>query len=69
MKKKDNNFILIGIIVFLGYLYLQEKNKNNINKSLIYGNGGASRKIARLLSSVKPKIQKTLNYWKKKKKY
>ena len=28
MKKKDYNFILIGIIVFLGYLYLQEKNKN-----------------------------------------
>ena len=31
MKKKDNQFILIGIIVFLGYLYLQEKNKNDIN--------------------------------------
>lgn len=31
MKKKENQFILIGIIFFLGYLYLQEKNKNEIN--------------------------------------
>ena len=31
MKKNNNQFILIGIIVFLGYLYLQEKNKNDIN--------------------------------------
>jgi len=29
--KKQSNFIFIGIILILGYLYLQEKNKNEIN--------------------------------------
>ena len=29
--KKQSNFIFIGIILILGYLYLQEKNKNDIN--------------------------------------
>lgn len=29
--KKRSNFIFIGIILILGYLYLQEKNKNEIN--------------------------------------
>ena len=29
--KKQSNFIFIGIILILGYLYLQEKNTNEIN--------------------------------------
>jgi len=29
MKKKENHFLYLGIIVIIGYLYLQEKTKNN----------------------------------------
>ena len=29
--KKNNNFLLFGVIIILAYLYLQEKNKNDVN--------------------------------------
>ena len=48
----------------LSKIYKQEKNKRKIKISYIYGKGGAAKKIANLLNYLKPKIQKTLNYWK-----
>ncbi len=40
----------------------QIQNKNKIRKSNIYGDGNSAKKISSLLSNIKPKIQKTLNY-------
>ncbi len=40
----------------------QIKNKNKIKKSKIYGDGNSASKISSLLSTLKPSLQKTLNY-------